>query len=174
MNITIFGKKESERTVDIRSENGMLFADCRQCGGASDLGDAECVKCISGEMAGNGVPSRLMMRKQNDVEYPEDVISVLNDISKIASLTSATSSENVRNRCRGRQCSIPKNASDIWDSFPEPRFDIMRLDAERAVAGDEECEECLWRTISFIDRAETMFSDVRKKAAKMAFRLTEV
>jgi len=50
----------------------------------------------------------------------------------------------------------------------------MRLDAERSVMKDSGCEECLWRTIGFIDQVETMFSDVRKKAAKMAFRLTEV
>ena len=174
MNIMSLGKKEKEQRVSMTFENGMLFADCRSCSGPSDLGDVGCVKCISEGISGNGTPLRLMMRKQNDVEYSEGVISILSDISKIGSLTSAASSEKTQSRCKGRQCSIPKNASDIWDSFPDPRFDIMRLDAERAVIGEGGCEECLWRTMGFIDRAETMFSDVRKKAAKMAFRLTEV
>ncbi|MCL2890465.1 MAG: hypothetical protein FWF40_01075 [Methanomassiliicoccaceae archaeon] len=174
MKIPKFKKKEKEGISNITFEDGMLFADCRSCGGASDLGDAVCVKCISGAISNNGVPSRLMMRKVNDSEYSEDVISVLNDISKIGSLITAAASERTNGKCSGRQCSIPKNASDIWDSFPEPRFDVMRLDAERSIISEAGCEECLWRTIGFIDQAETMFSDVRKKAAKIAFRLTEV
>jgi len=174
LNIMKFRKKEKGSISNITFEDGMLFADCRSCGGASDLGDTMCVKCISAAISDNGVPSRLMMRKVNDSEYSEDVISVLSDISKIGSLISAAASEKVNGKCNGRRCSIPKNASDIWDSFPEPRFDMMRLDAERSVMSDAGCEECLWRTIGFIDRAETMFLDARKKAAKIAFRLTEV
>jgi len=174
MKIPKFKKKEKERISNITFEDGMLFADCRSCGGASDLGDVVCVKCISGAISDNGVPSRLMMRKVNDSEYSEDVISVLTDISKIGSLITSAASEKVSGKCNGRQCSIPKIAADIWDTFPEPRFDVMRLDAERSVTSDAGCGECLLRTMGFIDQAETMFSDVRKKAAKIAFRLTEV
>jgi len=173
-NILKFKKKEKESVFNVTFEDGMLFADCRSCGGASDLGDSVCVKCISAAISYNGVPSRLMMRKVNDSEYSEDVISVLTDISKIGSLISSAASERINGKCNGRRCSISKNASDIWDSFPEPHFDIMRLDAERSVIGGAGCEECLRRTISFIDQTETMFSGVRKKAAKTAFRLTEV
>jgi hypothetical protein len=173
-NILKFGKKEKEYASNATFEDGMLFTDCRSCGGASDLGDAVCVKCISAAISDNGVPLRLMMRKVNDSEYSEDVISVITDISKIGSLMTAAASEKINGKCNGRRCSIPKNASDIWDTFPEPQFDVMRLDAERSVAGGSGCEECLRRTMGFIDQAEKMFSDVRKKAAKTAFRLTEV
>jgi len=174
MKIMNFRKKEKECAVNIRFGDGMLFADCRGCSGASDLGDTGCVKCISLGISNNGIPSRLVMRKVNDVEYSEDVISVLIDISRMGALISAASSERTSGKCKGRQCSVSKNASDIWDSFPEPRFDIMRLDAERASAGEAGCEECLWRTMGFLDQSEIMFSDITKKAAKMAFRLTEV
>jgi hypothetical protein len=62
----------------------------------------------------------------------------------------------------------------MWNAFPEPRFDMIRLEAERANPGKEGCEECMWRTIGLIDRTETMFCDLKKKCAKAAFRLTEV
>jgi len=167
-------KREKNDGPTVRYEDGMLFIDCRKCAGISSLGDAECVKCVSKNIADIGPPMRLMMRKENDIEYSENVISVINDISRISSLITAASSENIPARCRDCPCSMPKNAKDIWDSFPEPRFDIMRLEAERSVPEKEGCEECMWRTIGLIDQAESMFSDVRRKSAKIAFSLTEV
>jgi hypothetical protein len=167
-------KRTEQREPHIRFEDGLLFIDCRGCTGPSSLGDAECVKCASGGIMNNGQPSRLMMRKESDVEHSENVISVLTEISKISSLAHTASLERYPNRCGGCSVSISKNAKDIWDSFPEPRFDIMRLEAERSRPDKEGCEECLWKTIGFIDQLETMFSDMRKNAAKKAFRLTEV
>jgi len=157
-----------------RFEEGLLFIDCRSCSGDPSFGRRECVLCVSSAIERNGKPSRIMMRKSSDTEYPESVISVLTEISKINSLTAAASAEKLNTKCRNCGSSIPKNAKDISDSFPEPRFDIMRLEAERSNPGKEGCEECLWRTIGFIDRLETMFSDLRKEAAKKAFRLMEV
>ena len=157
-----------------RFEEGLLFIDCRSCPGDPSFGSKECVLCVSSAIERNGKPSRLMVRKDADTEYSESVISVLSEISKINSLTRAASSENLSTKCRNCGSSLPKNAKDILGSFPEPRFDIIRSEAERSNPGKEGCEECLWRTIGFIDRLETMFSDLRKEAAKKAFRLTEV
>ena len=169
--------KEKIKTTDekkITFDEGMLFVDCRLCKGASSLGNAECVKCVSASIAEHGPPARFLMRKENDIEYSDVVISMLSDIAKISSLMRTASSEKLPGGCKGCSSSLPKNADDIWNSFPEPRFDIMRLETERSSPGKDECEECVWRTIAFIDRAETMFSELRKKCAKTAFRLTEV
>ena len=167
-------KKNDDLVPVIRYDDGSLFIDCGECPGTSSPGDAECVRCISSEIYRNGPVSRLLMRKDNDVEHSEDVISVMNGISQIASLLHTASSEKVSSRCRTCACSIPKNAKDLWDSFPEPRFDIMRLEVERSDPMKEGCEECVWRTIGFIDRIETMTAEIRKRAAKTAFRLAEV
>jgi len=167
-------KKNGVRNIKERFEDGLLFMDCRSCSGSSSLGDNECVRCVSGSIERNGKPSRLMIRKASDTEYPENVISVLNEISKIGSLTRTASSENVISKCKNCGSSLPKNAKEIWDSFPEPRFDMMRLEAERSNPKKKGCEECMWRTIGFIDRLETIFDDLRNDAAKKAFRLTEV
>jgi len=159
---------------EIRSDDGMLFIDCRPCKGVSSLGDAECVKCVSNAVVDHGIPVRLLMRKENDTEYSENVISVVGEISKICSLMRTISSEKIPARCKGCSCSISKNAKEIWDSFPEPRFETMRSEAERSNPGKDGCEECMWKTLGFIDRAEIMFSDLGKRCAKDAFRLTEV
>ncbi|MCL2786697.1 MAG: hypothetical protein FWD81_05725 [Methanomassiliicoccaceae archaeon] len=176
MNMKLLKQKKNDVTREptARSEDGLLFIDCRSCPSPSSFGDRECVRCVSGMMERNGTPARLIMRRESDVEYPESVITVISEISKIGSLTKATSSEKVPGRCKDCGSSIPKNAKDIWDSFPEPRFDIIRLEAERSNPNKDGCEECLWKTMGFIDRLDTMFSDLRKKAAKKAFRLTEV
>ncbi|MDR2865939.1 MAG: hypothetical protein LBV13_00815 [Methanomassiliicoccaceae archaeon] len=155
-------------------EDGMLFIDCRMCTGPSSLADGGCVKCVSGKISDNGIPVRLLMRKDRDVEHSNDTVAVLGEIAKIGSLTGTASSEKLSGRCAGCQSSLAKNAKDIWDSFPEPRFDIMRLEAERSKPEREECEECLWKTIGFIDQLESMFITLKKSAAKKAFRLTEV
>ena len=167
-------KKEKEHRTDTKYEDGLLFIDCGSCASAPSMGDAGCVKCVSGMIGDNGTPSRLIMRRDSDTEYSDDVIMILNDISKIGSLTKTAYSEKLPVRCKECSSSIPKNAEIIWNSFPEPRFDIIRLEAERSVPNKEGCEEFLWRTVGFIDRMETMFSDLKKKAAKKAFRLTEV
>jgi len=167
-------KERSRNGPAARYEDGLLSVDCRACPGTSSLGDAGCVRCVSDCIGKHGTPSRLMIRKESDTEHSEDIITILNEISKIGSLVRAAGDEKVSGGCRNCHASLPKNAKDIWDSFPEPRFDIMRLEAERSSPEREGCEECLWRTIGFIDRLETMFSDVRKNAAKAAFRLTEV
>ena len=169
--------KEKVKTSEgpkITFEDGMLFTDCRQCNGTSSFGNAECVKCVSKSIADHGPPSRLLIRKENDVEYSDVVISMLCEIAKISSLMNTASSEKLPAGCKGCSSSLPKNAKDIWDSFPEPRFDIMRLETERSSPGKEGCEECVWRTVAFIDRAETMLLELKKKCAKTAFRLTEV
>ncbi|MCL2142655.1 MAG: hypothetical protein FWH44_00105 [Methanomassiliicoccaceae archaeon] len=171
---TFMEKRKETKGPEMRYDEGMLFVDCRPCGGASSLGDADCVKCVSKGIARHGPPGRLLMRKESDVEYSDAVISVLSDISKVFSLMDTASSEKTAARCKGCPCSLQKNAKDIWDSFPEPRFDIMRLETERSDPGKEGCEECMWRTIGFIDRAEVMITDIRRKCAKTAFRLTEV
>ena len=158
----------------VTSEDGMLSVDCRMCSGISSLGSAECVKCISASISEHGVPSRLLMRKDNDIEYSEAVISILSDIAKISSLMRTASSEKLPAGCKGCSSSVPKNAKEIWDSFPEPRFDIMRLETERSSPGKDGCEECMRRTTAFIDRADAMFSEIKKRCAKAAFRLTEV
>jgi len=167
-------KKAVNEKSEISFDDGLLFIDCRPCSGRSSFGDIDCVKCISKKIAEHGTPSRLMMRKENDVEHSENIITVMNDIAKIDSLVSTAASEKLSNRCKGCPCSLAKNAKDIWDSFPEPRFDIFRVETERSNPGKEGCEDCVWRTIGFIDRTETMFTDVKKKAAKIAFRLAEV
>ncbi|MDR0791006.1 MAG: hypothetical protein LBE47_00525 [Methanomassiliicoccaceae archaeon] len=167
-------KRTEHRGPAVRSEDGLLFIDCRECTGPSSLGDAVCVKCVSKEMVNSGPPARLMIRKELDVEHSENVVSVLTEISKISSLAHTASLERPPGKCGGCPVSIPKNAKDIWDAFPEPRFDIMRLEAERSKPDKEGCEECLWKTIGFIDQLETMFSENRKNAAKRAFRLAEV
>jgi len=168
-------EKKSVRPVSReRFEEGLLFMDCRSCPGPSSLGDNGCVRCLSAAIERNGKPSRLMMRKSSDTEYPEGTVAVLNEVSKISSLTRTASSENIVTKCKGCGTSLPKNAKEIWDAFPDPRFDIMRLEAERSAPKRKGCEECMWRTIGFIDRLETMFSDIRNEAAKKAFRLTEV
>jgi hypothetical protein len=167
-------KKKAEHHEPHRYEDGMLFVDCRKCEGTSSLGDAGCVKCVSSGIIDSGPPARLMMRKECDVEHSENVISVLVEISKISSLTHTASIERPAGKCNDCSVSISSNAKNIWDSFPEPRFDIMRLEAERSKPDKDGCEECMWRTIGFIDQLETMFFDLRKNAAKKAFRLTEV
>ncbi|MDR0198289.1 MAG: hypothetical protein LBI08_00915 [Methanomassiliicoccaceae archaeon] len=158
----------------ITFDDGMLFIDCRPCRGASSLGNAECVKCVSSSISDRGPPSRLLMRKESDIEYSEVVISILGEISKISSLMHTASSEKLQAGCKDCRCSLPKNAKEIWDSFPEPRFDILRLETERSNPNKDGCDECAWRTIGFIDRSETLFADLRKRCAKTAFRLTEV
>jgi hypothetical protein len=160
--------------ANIAFEDGTLFVDCRCCSGASSLGNIDCVKCVSNGIANNGPPSRLLMRKENDVEHSDNVISIVTEISKIGSLIATASAERMTGGCKGCPCSLPKNAAEIWDAFPEPRFDIMKLEAERSSPGKSGCEECMWRTIGFIEQIETMFSDLRKRAAKDAFRLSEV
>jgi hypothetical protein len=173
--IKVFKTKAKEANGrDVTFDDGMLFIDCRECAGASMLGNAECVKCVSENIADRGQPSRLLMRKENDIEYSDVVISMLTEISKISSLMRTASSEKLAAGCKGCQCSLPNNARQIWDSFPEPRFDILRLETERSSPGKEGCEECMWKTIGFIDRAETLFSELKKRCAKTAFRLTEV
>ena len=167
-------KKEDGKILNVRYEDGLLFMDCRACDMPSSLGDTECVKCISSVIEENGSPSRLIMCKRSDIEYSEEIISVLTEISKIGSLTKAASFEKLPSRCSECRSSLPKSAGTIWDSFPEPRFDIIRLEAERSAPDRDGCEECLWKTIGFIDRLETMFGDLRKNAARKAFRLTEV
>jgi hypothetical protein len=167
-------KNEVKGGPNAKLEEGLLFIDCRPCTSPFSLGDERCVRCVSNIIEMNGPPSRLMVRKETDTEYSESTIATLAEISKIGSLAKAASSENVQNKCKECRASLPRNAKDIWDSFPEPRFDIMRSEAERSVQSGEGCEECLWRTIGFIDRLETMFSDLRRDAAKKAFRLTEV
>jgi len=169
--------KEKLKTAEakkIEYEDGMLFVDCTKCSGVSSLGNAECVKCVSSGITDHGPPARLLMRKENDVEYSDVVISMLSEISKIGSLMSTASSEKVQPGCKGCQCSLPHNAKSIWDAFPEPRFDVMRIEAERSSQEKEGCEKCLWGTIAFIDRAETMMLNLKKHCAKTAFRLTEV
>ena len=157
-----------------RFEEGLLFIDCRSCSADPSFGKKECVLCVSSAIERNGKPSRLMIRKSSDTEYSECVISVLSEISKMNSLTRAASEEKINSKCKGCGSSLPKNAKDVLDSFPETRFDIMKLEAERTNPGKQGCEECMWRTIGFIDRLESMFSDLKKEAAKKAFRLTEV
>ncbi|MCL2608160.1 MAG: hypothetical protein FWD92_06385 [Methanomassiliicoccaceae archaeon] len=175
MKLPILTRKKSKNgNASVRFEDGLLFTDCRDCNGISSLEDAECVRCVSKQISENGSPSRLIMRKDADVEYSEDTVMILNGISKIVSITDAASSEKLTGVCKGCSSSVPKNAENIWNSFPEPRFDMMRLEAERSVPNRNGCEECLHRTMEFIDRAETMFSEIREKAAKTAFHLTEV
>lgn len=154
--------------------NGTLFIDCRGCAEPSSLGNAGCVKCVSRKISDVGTPSRLVMRKDNDTEYSESVISVMSGIAEIGSLMDAASSERMRSGCRGCGASLPENAKNIWNSFPEPGFDVIRTEAERSVGKGEGCEECVQRTLGFIDRTEAAFAGLRKKAAKAAFRLTEV
>ena len=167
-------KHQKQCITDVRFEDGLLFINCRTCQGSSSLSDAGCVKCISKKMEEKGDPARLMLRKESDTEYSEDAVEVLKEISKISSMTSAAAMEKVPARCRNCRTALPKNAADIWDSFPEPAFETIRSEAERSSPNKEGCEECLWRTIGFVDRLETMFFDLKKKAAKKAFRLTEV
>ena len=167
-------KKAVKQGPKVRSEEGLLSIDCRMCAGPSSLGDVTCVKCITNTIEENGAPARLMIRKDADTEYSENVIAVLSEISKIGSLTRTAFSEKLASKCKGCPSSIPKNAKEIWDSFPEPRFDIMRLEVERSGPKKDGCEECVWKTIGFIDRVEKMFSDLRTNAAKKAFRLSEV
>jgi len=175
MNIPLLTRKKNMiDDAHVKFENGSLFMDCRDCRGMSSLGDAACVKCVSKHISDNGSPSRLIMRKDTDVEHSEDAVAVLNGISRIFSIIDAASSGRSMNGCKGCPSSIPKNADDIWRSFPEPRFDIMRLEAERSNPDGDGCEDCLRRTTEFMDRMETMFFEVREKAAKTAFSLTEV
>ena len=167
-------KAKSTEEKKIVFEDGMLFVDCTRCGGKSSFGNAECVKCVSSAISDHGPPGRLLMRKENDVEYSDVVISMLSEISKIGSLMNTASSEKVQASCKGCACSISSNAKGIWDAFPEPRFDIMRIEAERSSQGKDGCDKCLWGTIAFIDRAETMLTNLKRHCAKTAFRLTEV
>lgn len=175
MNMFLFREKVKESKGPAAAfDDGMLSVDCRACAGMSSLGNADCVKCVSSNIAERGMPSRLLMRKDNDIEYSEVVIAILNDIARISSLMRTASSEKLPAGCKGCASSIPKNAGEIWDTFPEPRFDMLRLETERSSPGKEGCEECMRRTIGFIDRADAMFSELKKRCAKTAFRLTEV
>ena len=167
-------KKNDEHEPKVAYDDGSLFIDCRECTGTSSLGDAACVRCISSKICGTGPVARLLMRKDNDVEHSDNVTELMNGLSEITSLLHTASLEKMPKRCGTCPCSIPKISKDIWNSFPEPRFDIVRLETERSDPMKEGCEECLRRTMGFIDRVESMTVTVRKKAAKTAFRLAEV
>gem|GEM_PF-1222228 len=174
--MSLFKRKrttEERNRPETAYDRSTLLIDCSKCGGPSLLNDAECVKCLSECISDNIIPSRLIIRRESDTEYSENVISVLNEISKISSMVRTASQEKVPSKCKGCQTSIPKNAKDLWEAFPEPRFDMMKLEAERSSPNREGCEECLWRTIGFLDQSEMMFSELRKNAARMAFRLSE-
>ena len=167
-------KKNDEHGPKVAYDEGSLFIDCGECAGTSSLGDAECVRCVSSKICGTGPVSRLLMRKDNDIEHSDNVKELMNALSEIASLLHTASSEKPPKRCAACPCSIPKIAKEIWNSFPEPRFDIIGLEVERSDPKKEGCEECLGRTMSFIGRVGSMSVAVRKKAAKTAFRLAEV
>jgi len=174
MKIPGINRKRTGSGPNVTFEEGLLSMDCRACSRTASLGDEGCVRCITGTIDESGTPTRLIIRKESDTEYPVSVIHVLNELSKIGSLIKAASAERMTNRCKGCRSSIPYNAERMRDSFPGPRFEILRSEAERYNPGKEGCEECLRRTIGFIDRLETMFVTVRKEAAKKAFHLTEV